>query len=99
MQRIVTNLQAVVKARGLSLPPQLQPPAGLEAGQGDGASGGSKDGSSAGADEADDGGSIAGGGSGGSLPLSVLLGGNLVDRMDLLGRTGGPRLFVVTMRP
>ena len=54
--RIVTNLQALARARGLNLPAQVA------------AAGG-------------------GAGRGGALPLRMLLGGSLVDRMDLLGRT------------
>ena len=66
LQRIVTNLQEVVQARGLglSLPQQLAQPAAAAEG-------------------------AAAGGAAGGLPLSVLLGGSLMDRMDLLGRTGG----------
>lgn len=94
MQRIVTNLQAVVKSRGLSLPAQLQPAAadmaGADASQGDNSGGsGSQDEGGGGSRGESDTGGIGSGGSPGSLPLSVLLGGSLVDRMDLLGRTGG----------
>ena len=100
MQRIVTNLQAVEKSRGLSLPPQLHPPAaalpGATADKGDSSGGSSsKEESSGGGISGEDGSgseggsSAAGGGSSNGLPLSVLLGGSLVDRMDLLGRTGG----------
>lgn len=71
LQRIVTDLQEVVQARGLSLAQQVAMPGGSASNLG--TSNGSGNG--------------AGGGSGG-LPLSLLLGGSLVDRMDLLGRTG-----------
>ena len=70
LQRIVTNLQEVVAARGLTLPQQV-----LAGGSGSGRAGGSDDSSAT--------------ASAGGLPLNVLLGGSLVDRMDLLGRTGG----------
>lgn len=72
-QRIVTSLQQGVKARGLTLPPQLVQgvpgAAGASSGEGAGAGAGGQAGSN-------------------SLPLSMLLGGSLIDRMDLLGRTG-----------
>eukprot|EP00887_Chlorella_sp_A99_P000878 scaffold5.g878.t1 len=64
--RIVSNLQTVARARGLSLPPQMAAAAAR--------------GGAAGADAGAD-------GPGGLLPLHMLLGGALVDRMDLLGRT------------
>lgn len=64
----------MIQARGLSLPEQMLAPTAA---------------ASAGPAPVDGGGKAGAGAAAGSgLPLSVLLGGSLVDRMDLLGRTG-----------
>ena len=91
----------MVKAQGLSLPPQLQlGPGAPPIPAADGGSGSSSiEGGGTSSEGSGNGASGSGGGGRSSLPLSMLLGGSLVDRMDLLGRTGAcqPTAFILAI--